>query len=251
MNAKAPPTSGPIAEDAFSVALSAAVREAGGRAMAAVKLGKPIAEVTQEEAAATLTRTGFVTEGDPELTGRTLRAGSKAMLLKLEPGFFNEHVAGVLIGELNRLEAGETKRLVMLKPAKTGRRKSPGRTAEDARHLAIEVTFQAARHDILQDEAIEIVTGVSRGAKRPTAAAGLPPILPVGEMTMQTIRRLVKRGCEDNPSLVGEARAEGEAERRGEPLNRGFQAFRRDYIATWAARFQAGRAPGQTPPMQS
>jgi hypothetical protein len=49
MNAKAPPTSGPIPEDAFSVALSAAVREAGGRAMAAVKLNKPIAEVTQEE----------------------------------------------------------------------------------------------------------------------------------------------------------------------------------------------------------
>jgi hypothetical protein len=236
-------------EAAFSVALGAAgylVHEAGGRAMAAVKLGKPIAEVTREEAAATLTRTGFVTDGNAELTGRTLRAGVKAMVLKLEPDLFNEYVAGVLIAELNRLEAGETENLVMLKPAETNRRKSPGADAEDASILSVEVTYQQAKHNIPKDEAIEIVTGISRGAERPTAVAGLDPILPVGAMTMQTVRRLVERGCEDNPDLVAAARAEGEVERRGEPTSLFFQAFRRDYIATWAARFRAGRAPGQT-----
>jgi hypothetical protein len=140
----------------------------------------------------------------------------------------------------------------MLTPAKTIRRKLPGVDAEDACILAVEVAYQTAKHDIPRDEAIEIVTGISRGAERPTAVAGLPPILPVGAMTMQTIRRLVDRAYQDNPDPVADAHAERKAERRGEPPNPDFQAFRREYIALWAARFAAGRAPGQAgvPPMQ-
>jgi hypothetical protein len=240
-------------EAAFWVGITAAgylVYQEAGRAMAAVKLSKPIAEVTQEEAAAAFTDP--VTLGDPDLTGRTLRAGLKATILKLEPDLFPESIAGVAVGELNRLDSGETERLVMLKPAETIRRKSPGVDAEDALYLSVEVTYQQAKHHIPRDEAIEIVTRISRGAERPTAVVGLPPILPVGAMTMQTVRRLVERGCEDNPDLVAAARAEGEVEGRGESPSVFFQAFRRGYIATWAARFRAGRAPGQTgvPPKQ-
>jgi hypothetical protein len=217
--------------------------------MAAVKLKKPLAEVTPQEAAAALT--DYVTPGDADLTWRTVRAGVRAAVLRLEPVRFPESLAGELIGGLNRLDAGETERLGMFTPAKTNLRKSPGVDAEDARILSVEVTYQQTKHHIPRDEAIQIVTGISRGAERPTAAAGLDPILPVGAMTtMQTVRRLVKKGCEDNPDLVAAARAEGEVERRGESPSVFFQAFRRGYIATWAARFRTGRAPWQTPPKQ-
>jgi hypothetical protein len=194
--------------------------------MAAVKLKKPLAEVTPQEAVAALT--DYVTPGDADLTWRTVRAGVRAAVLRLEPVRFPESLAGELIGGLNRLDAGETKRLGMFTPAKTNLRKSPGVDAEDARILSVEVTYQQAKHHIPRDEAIQIVTGISRGAERQTAASGLDPILPVGAMMMQTVRRLVKRGCKDNSDLVAGARAEGEAERRGEPLSLFFQAFRRD-----------------------
>ena len=171
---------------AFSIGLKAAKyadhRETA-RAMAAVKFNKPLAAVTRREAAAALA--DYVTLGDADLTGRTLRAGVRTAHLKREP--LPESLVGELVSSLNRLDAGETERLGMLTPSKTIRRKLPGVDAEDACILAVEVAYQTAKHDIPRDEAIEIVTGISRGAERPTAAAGLPPILPVGAMTMQTI----------------------------------------------------------------
>jgi hypothetical protein len=230
---------------AFSIGLNAPKyvdhRETA-RAMAAVKFNKPLAAVTRREAAAALA--DYVTPGDADLTGRTLRAGVRTAHLKREP--LPESLVGELVGGLNRLDAGETKRLGMLTPAKTKRRKSPGGDAEDALILAVEVAYQTAKHHIPRDEAIEIVTGIPRGAKRPTAVAGLPPILPVGAMmTIQTIRRLVDRGRQDNPDPVAAAHGEGEAERRGEPLAPDFQAFRQAYMALWAARLTAGRVPGK------
>ena len=219
-----------------------AVREAAGRAAAAVLLNKPLKAVTQQEAAAALA--DYAVKGDPDLTWRAVRAGVRAVALELEPDLFPETLAGELIGSLRALDEGEVRGLAT--PAKTARRKSPSRRAEIVRALAAEVAFQQGKHHIGRDEALEIVTGVSRGAKRPTAAAGLPPILAMAE-TFQTVRRLAEQGNRDNSGLTAAARAEGEAERRGETVSPDFETFRKKNIALFRARWGARGRRGAQP----
>jgi hypothetical protein len=202
--------------------------------MAAVLLSKPAEAVTQEEVADAVA--DYVVKGDPGLTWRAVRAGVRAAVLELEPDLFPEALAGELVGALRALDEGDARGLAT--PAKTTRRKSPSRRAEIERALAAEVAFQQGKHHIGRDEALEIVTGVSRGAKRPTAAAGLPPILAMAE-TFQTLRRLAEQGNRDNSGLTVAARAEGEAERRGEALSPNFKAFREKNVALFRARWAA------------
>jgi hypothetical protein len=216
--------------------IRAAVDGAIGRAIAGVLLDKPADEVTPEEAAAALAKP--VAKGDPERTNRAIRAGMRAMAMKLESRLVAPKFLGLLVGVTKRLDAGEWRRLGWASPAKTARRKSPGVLAEEALWFTVEIIFLQAAYDISLDEAIGRATGVRRpssGGRSQRSRWSAAPTMPArsgwGRTTIQAILQL---GEETEPEAIADARQQGLAARTGD-VAFDFFAIRLTYLLTWRA----------------
>lgn len=232
---------------AVFVPIRTAVDDAIGRAVAAVLLDKPLDEVTREEASVALANP--VAKGDIERTNRAIRAGIRAMALKLEPEILDPRFAGLIVAVTRRLDAGEWLNLGWATPAKTDQRGSPGVKAEEALWFAVEIAFLRAAYGVTLDKAIGIATGVYRlatGGRKGRSTSSPRPTMPArsgwGRTTIQTIIQL---GEKSDPKAIADARREGMAARIG-AVSPDFFAFRRDYRATWAARLR--QAPRRVTP---
>jgi hypothetical protein len=219
------------AKDDAEVRQEAPVHEVAGRAMAAVLLDKPQEAVTREEAMAALA--DYAAKGDSDLTWRAVRAGVRAVVLKLEPQVFPEALAGELIGALNALDDGEARGLAT--PAKARREKGkpsrygpPSRRHDLGQWLVTETGFQAGLLDLSFDANIGLTTGVTRDGE--PSPHGPTPLLPL-PMKWDAARRFVDEARKRKPELWDAAVAQGVAEARGEPLDPTFASYRLDYLA--------------------
>lgn len=216
-----------------------AIDDAIGRAVAAVLLDKPVDAVTREEALAALANP--FAKRDPERTNRAIRAGMRAMAMKLESHLVDPGFAGLLVGVTKRLDAGEWRNLGWATPAKTTRRGLPGVRAEEALWFTVEIAFLRAAYDVSLDKAIGTATGVWRlgtGGRngRPAALSG--PTMPArAGWGRTTIQKIIRLGEKNDPERIADARREGKSARTGE-VSLGFFTFRLKYLSTWAARLQ-------------
>jgi hypothetical protein len=224
--------------DAALGVISIVVHETAGRAMAAVLLGKPPEAVTLEEASAALV--DFAVPGNADLTWRAVRAGARASALKLSPAF-PEALAGELVGAIDALDAGEARGMATPakivrgggKPARYG---PPSRRRDLGRWLAIETAFQTGRLGLSFDEAVGLVTGITRNGQPSQHGT---PLLPLGG-AWDAVRNLVDRARQADREMWADAKAQGEAAARGETLDDHFLASRRKVLA-WAMHPEAWR----------
>jgi hypothetical protein len=214
------------------------VDEAIGRAIAGVLLDKAPESVTMLEASAALANP--VAKGDRERAYRAQRAGLTAMMLTLESDIVDPGFAGLIIGVVRRLDSGEWRDLGWATPAKTNRRGSPGVKAEEALWLTVEIAYLQAFHGCSLDKAIGLATDIWRSKTGGRTMTKSVPTMPArygwGRTTVQKIIRLGER---NEPTRIADARREGKAARTGN-ASPGFVAFRREYLATWAARLRQG-----------
>ena len=207
----------------MNAAIRAAVEDVAGRAMAAVLLGKRPDAVTPEEAAAALA--DYVREGDADLTARAVRAGLKAVIVKLEGDLFPTKLAGEAVGGLNSLDAGEARGWTV--PADVGAwRKPPGRRREIASWVAVETAFQEGSYGCSREQGLTRATGARRPASQTVVAA--PALLPIASWDLAL--RLEAEGRAFIGDGVDAARLEGAALAAGGFLTLDFNAFREGYL---------------------
>jgi hypothetical protein len=222
--------------DAALGVISIVVHETAGRAMAAVLLGKPPEAVTLEEASAALV--DFAVPGNADLTWRAVRAGLRASALKLSPAF-PDALAGELVGAIDALDAGEARGMATPakivrgggKPARYG---PPSRRRDLGRWLVTEMAFQTGQRGLTFDEAVGLVTGVTRN-RQPSPHG--QPLLPLGS-EWDAVRGFVDRARKADREMWAAAKAQGEAAARGETLDDHFLASRLKVLA-WAKHPEA------------
>jgi hypothetical protein len=215
----------------------ASIDDAIGRAMAAILLDKPQEAVTKNEVLAALAKP--FAKKDPERTNRAQRAGILALAKNLDSHLVHHGFAGLIVDVVNRLDAGEWRKLGWATPAKTTRRGSPGVEAEEALWFAIEIAFLKAAYDVNIDKAIGLATGVWRsgtGGRKGRPATNPAPTMPARTGWGRTkIQRLIQLGEKNKPDDIADARRQGKAARTGN-VDPDFFVIRRNYLATWAAK---------------
>jgi hypothetical protein len=164
------------------------------------------------------------------------------MMLKLESDIVDPKYAGLIIGAVRRLDAGEWRNLGWATLAKTSQRGSPGVKAEEALWFAVEIAFLRAAYGVNLDKAIGIATGVWRsgtGGRKGRPKSSRPTMPARSGWGRTTIQRIIQLGEKSDPKAIADARRQGMAARTG-AVSPDFFAFRRDYLATWAARLRQG-----------
>ena len=185
-----------------------------GRAMAAVKLGKAEVLVTREEALAALR--DWVTAGNDELTARTMRAGESAYIRVLwERGLYDNRFYDWRLTANNDLDKGEETLMSMLWPTNKRQAGRPARSQTCAKMLAMDVHFRLGAGEAPSIEKIvEKMTGRYRNGG---AVPGITPVLvlPRGMTSHFTIHKMLRDVARDIPTLVEEARQQGEIVKAG------------------------------------
>ena len=227
---------GPTGEDVLAELRARIVEEIrnealgyAGIAMASVKLGKPEPEVTEAEAAAALADP--FTNGDEELTFRTIRAGETAIVMVLsEAGVFPDLHAELRIDENAALDRGQGG-TGLSTPAKSKAKRGRPSRLEDLRRILVREVHFALGQGIVnsREKAIERMTGLSRQGVIPAAARLAPPIIALS-LDFRTLQHWVQHVEGEAPALVRFAQDQGRRAAAGLDLDPEFVKRRADAL---------------------